>query len=132
VDSTNYFPGNYTYAVKTIKLENTPSGSYYNTGGASFAKVLHTNSVANIPNTLTNLALYPNPSAGVFEVSFTNSLFEKCIVTVYNTAGKQVFQQVYNPASDMKINIQNQPIGVYMVSVQTNHGLVVKKVAKFE
>lgn len=132
VDSTNYFPGNYTYAVKTIKLENTPSGSYYNTGGASFAKVLHTNSVANIPNTLTNLALYPNPSAGVFEVSFTNSLFEKCIVTVYNTAGKQVFQQVYNPASDMKINIQNQPIGVYLVSVQTNHGLVVKKVAKFE
>jgi hypothetical protein len=76
--------------------------------------------------------LYPNPSAGVFEVSFTNSLFEKCIVTVYNTAGKQVFQQVYNPASEMKINIQNQPIGVYLVSVQTNHGLVVKKVAKFE
>lgn len=129
-DSNNYFSGNYTYAVKTIKLENTPSGSYYNIGGASFAKVQHTNSVANIPNALTSVSLFPNPSAGIFEILFNNSIFENSTVTIHTVTGKQVFQQVYNYSNPITINIQNQPVGIYLVSIQTNNGLVVKKIVK--
>lgn len=84
---TSVNSGTYTYMVRAIKLETTPSGTFYNASQGTFATV--TGVVLGLP-TVTVSAVDPNaseagPDPGVFRISRTGSTASA--LTVYFTLG---------------------------------------------
>ncbi|WKW46821.1 T9SS type A sorting domain-containing protein [Myroides sp. JBRI-B21084] len=73
--------------------------------------------------------MYPNPATNVVNITNSeNMLVEK--ITVYNLAGKQISIQNYNNQTEIQLNVANLASGTYMLHLQTNAGLVVKKLVK--
>lgn len=73
--------------------------------------------------------MYPNPATNVVNISNNeNMLVEQ--VTVYDISGKQLITQNYNNQTQIQLNIENLASGTYMLHIQTNAGLAVKKLAK--
>lgn len=73
--------------------------------------------------------LYPNPATNV--VNITNS--ENMVVqqvTVYDISGKQLNTQSFNYETQIQLNVENLASGTYMLHIQTNEGLAVKKLVK--
>ena len=74
-----------------------------------------------------NISLYPNPSTGdVFISSSVNSMDVK----VYNAIGEAVVTKKINvPSSgEAKINLSNNPDGIYLFQMKTEEGTVTKRV----
>jgi sugar lactone lactonase YvrE len=59
-----------------------------------------------------SVRVYPNPGNGVFTMSLQN-VIEKAQVEVYNVIGEKVYQVEVNQGQN-KINLTNEPSGVYM------------------
>lgn len=112
-DEVNWYSGNYTYTVRTIKLENTGSGSYYNIGGGEKASVDHVNSIS-LSNT-KELSIYPNPSAdGIFHIGKSNIK----TISIFNTKGQAVaFTQSTN-----QVDISENTSGIYTILIVLNNG----------
>lgn len=73
--------------------------------------------------------LYPNPATNI--VNITNS--ENMVVqqvTVYDIAGKQLSTKSFNNENQIQLNVENLASGNYMLHLQTNNGLAVKKLVK--
>ncbi len=75
---------------------------------------------------VSNLKIYPNPNAGVFELSADDAIEN---VEVLNVAG-QVVQSFEAGSKQMKIDIQSLTDGVYFIRVQINGYSSVVKVIK--
>jgi PKD repeat protein len=75
---------------------------------------------------ISNLKIYPNPNAGVFELS-ADDVIEQ--IEVMNVAG-QVVQKIDAGSAQMKIDIQALTDGVYFIRVQINGYSSVVKVIK--
>ncbi|SFN71691.1 Por secretion system C-terminal sorting domain-containing protein [Paenimyroides ummariense] len=77
----------------------------------------------------TKFNLYPNPVTSL--VNITNS--ENMVVqqvTVYDISGKQLNTQSFNNETQIQLNVENLASGTYMLHIQTNEGLAVKKLIK--
>ena len=73
--------------------------------------------------------MYPNPATNVVNITNTqNILIEQ--ITIYDMAGKQLNTQSFNNESEVQLNIENLASGNYMLHLQTNAGLAVKKLVK--
>ena len=62
--------------------------------------------------------LYPNPSAGSFNIE--NPSAEKLTITVFDLLGKQYLQQTIDANSNQSINLNASP-GMYLVKVVSNN-----------
>jgi len=190
-DNCLLYPGVYKYMVRALKLETTPSGTYYNMSEgiadtannssylavhAQFTNTLSattvsfsntssnasiyswtlgngaTSSAANpittytangsytvtliasnscdsdtastVINILTvglkelnlfsDLDFYPNPATT--NIIFNNSGCENCVLTIYNSEGKQVFYQ-QNLSDNQKVNLLDYKKGVYLIKL---------------
>ncbi|MFN4082502.1 MAG: T9SS type A sorting domain-containing protein [Bacteroidia bacterium] len=125
VDEQNYFTGNYVYAVKSIKLETTASGSYYNTGGAAFANVSHVNSTGELLKYKFDMIVYPNPTNGVFNINFKNTFGKYIDVEVFDLNGKRIYTQTTNE-DDIAVKYI-LPKGFYIVKATNGENSIVKK-----
>lgn len=73
--------------------------------------------------------MYPNPATNVVNITNSeNMLVEQ--VTVYDSSGKQLTTHNYNNQTQIQLNVENLPSGTYMLHIQTNTGLAVKKLVK--
>lgn len=74
------------------------------------------------------LSLYPNPSKGEFEIQLTES--GEFNISVYNLLGKEILSAKASSHGMLKhtINLQDSPGGVYIVTVQGNKDIYVKKI----
>jgi len=73
--------------------------------------------------------MYPNPATNVVNiVNSENMLVEQ--VTIYDISGKQLTTQNYNNQTQIQLNVENLVSGTYMLHIQTNAGLAVKKLVK--
>jgi hypothetical protein len=73
--------------------------------------------------------MYPNPATNVVNITNNeNMLVEE--VTVYDSTGKQLTTQNYNNENQIQLNVENLASGTYMLHIQTNAGLAVKKLVK--
>ena len=86
-------------------------------------------------NTLTpgasGLAVYPNPSNGIFSVNFNANTKDNYQVIVTNTLGEMVYKEMLNGFTGQflkKIDIAEFGKGVYMVSVTNSGNETVRKV----
>lgn len=73
--------------------------------------------------------MYPNPATNMVNITNSeNMLVEQ--VTVYDSTGKQLTTQSFNNQTEIQLNIENLANGTYMLHIQTNAGLAVKKLVK--
>ncbi len=128
-DNINYVTGNYTYAVKAIKLETTPSGSYYNTGGAAFTKVNHVASGINEHTKLSfDLTVFPNPSTNIFHLNSNEFIPIQSQLLISDITGKEVYKTtILNNTKTIEIDLSSQPKGIYILNLQSSKFSVSKK-----
>jgi len=71
--------------------------------------------------------IFPNPTKGMLSIETQNLVVNE--ITVYNVIGKNVLTLTQNELrATNKIDLNNQPEGIYMVSINTNEGAVTKKI----
>ena len=73
--------------------------------------------------------LYPNPATNIVNIANSeNMLVEE--VAIYDTTGKLLKTQSFTNEKEIQLNVDNLASGTYMLHLQTNQGLAVKKLVK--
>lgn len=125
--------GDNHYMVKTVKLETTPSGSYYNVsqGRRVLAEDVDGTSVqvsVSQSALLDKIQLFPNPSAG--ELHFNKGGIETEIqVVVLNIEGKEIAQFTLNNNMET-IQLHRLTPGVYIIRMNDSSNTRVYKWVK--
>ena len=81
-------------------------------------------SVNNIGNN-DFINIYPNPSNGLFNLS-GSSQFES--LRIIDITGKIVFNSKFQNFTNSKIDLINQPSGIYFITIKTETGIYTKKI----
>jgi hypothetical protein len=76
------------------------------------------------------LVVFPNPSDGIFNIIFFGATDMYLSFKIYNLLGEIIFKEnLYNLADEFssQINLQTKARGVYMLEIETNDGVINKK-----
>nr|WP_298006923.1 T9SS type A sorting domain-containing protein [uncultured Flavobacterium sp.] len=73
--------------------------------------------------------LYPNPATNVVNITNNENMLVQQ-VTVYDIVGKQLSTQTFNNQAEIQLNVESLSNGTYMLHIQTNEGMAVKKLVK--
>ncbi len=74
----------------------------------------------------SDLKVYPNPSKGIFNLSFSGMVAEVNI-EIFNILGQRVFDKGYLGVDDINLDLNNLETGTYIVNVSgPNHNQVIK------
>ena len=123
--------------VKPEKLQNTPSGSYYNLGVGIFdtATVSYSTVSVPMPVAMNNLGIkvFPNPVKNNLNVDITTSVPETISLCLIDESGK-----IYYPAvkslkagdNNFSINVTNLVPGIYQLSVKSGEKVYSQKCLK--
>lgn len=86
--------------------------------------------LANQNFELNNIAVYPNPSAGIFNIALGTFLPET--ITVYDLSGKVILteENVTISDSNYSLNLSNAATGIYFVKIASEDQSVVKRIIK--
>ena len=77
------------------------------------------------------LNIYPNPSSGLFVIDFPTNSVTNCLIHIYNTEGKEVYQQEWKQAnlnSNHKLDLSHLTNGVYYVSINQGDMTIKSKI----
>lgn len=75
-----------------------------------------------------DINIYPNPASEYFFINFTNLQSKMYLISIYDIVGKLIKEKYYqNQKSDLKININNIPQGVYFLTIKDDHKSILKK-----
>jgi hypothetical protein len=80
---------------------------------------------------INDLEVYPNPSKGIFNVSFVSEDVQNLEVKVLNMVGELVYTEgleQFIGEYTKSINMSNYTKGVYFLEITTNNGVVNKKI----
>jgi len=83
--------------------------------------------VTAVNQSMANLVLYPNPSNNKIIIGNKDGLRLGNII-VYSVTGKTVYMGNANGAADYELPVGDLSSGMYSVSVQTNKGIVIRKI----
>jgi len=72
------------------------------------------------------IAVYPNPSTGIFNLTANNKPDQMCTVTIYNLMGTAIKQFQWN-GENTTFNLSNDASGVYILKVYSKDNVEVKK-----
>jgi len=73
--------------------------------------------------------VYPNPATNIVNITNSENVLVNQI-TIYDVTGKQVSTQNYNNETQLQLNVENLASGTYMLHLETNEGMAVKKLVK--
>lgn len=96
-------------------------------GGVFIAKLGETqtpNAVENANDKEQNLAVFPNPSAGVFNIKI-NSKLKEASIKVYSVYGQVVFESDKVVSG---IDLSSQPAGVYFIQLKSEGATINKRI----
>ena len=122
------------YMVRPVKLQATPSGSYYNLGigitnSANVTYPIHTSFVSNVDADI-DVLLSPNPAQNNLSVQVKTGNADAVTMYVVNIAGEHFYpitKQLSAGENKFNLNITDLPPGMYMLCVKNNNGIIVKK-----
>ena len=80
---------------------------------------------------MDNLNVYPNPTRGLFNISFTTEKIDNFEIIIVNAFGKLVSQeekQDFIGEYTKQVDLSDYPRGIYMVQIRTNDSFVSKRV----
>jgi len=97
-----------------------PVGQCYSNG--SYVRIGIGTQVTALDELNSAVGIYPNPSAGVFNVNLDKSLVGSVDIQIYNALGAVVRSYNFNSPDEVKsIDLQNAPKGLYIVRI-SNQG----------
>lgn len=73
--------------------------------------------------------LYPNPATNLVTISNSENLSVKQI-DIYNVSGKLINTQNFSSESEIQLNVEKLANGTYLLHLQTNEGIAIKKLIK--
>jgi len=73
------------------------------------------------------IKIYPNPTNGIFEIDFKNSI-DKSEIEIFNSLGQSVFKNTF--FNQTEINISTFVSGIYFVKIQNGQNVITKKIVK--
>ena len=79
---------------------------------------------------LSNLAIYPNPNNGNFNIQFTSNSSNEINVGVHDMRGREIFTKKYsnNGLFNENLQLSNAQSGIYLVTIQDGSSKVTKKI----
>lgn len=115
------------YQVKAVLLEETASGTYYNTSLAMMdsASSTNTSGIGTAQQQHMIAEVYPNPSNGVCYLG-TSGLKEEATYTCYDINGRLVLSGITHQGM-ARLELGNEP-GIYIVRVDADGIIMVRKV----
>lgn len=115
-----YFAGNFASDSVTIGGEEFTNG---NPGTDDVFVAKQSNSLGPSEVSHAQVAVYPNPSSGVFHLKSDTQIKS---VEVIGMTGQTVFKSIVN-SDHFEIKLQNRPAGVYVLKIQTENGVKTQK-----
>jgi len=79
---------------------------------------------------IANLAIYPNPSRDVFNVSFTSDAKQNLKVRIFNVIGEELINenlQQFIGEYTKAIDLSNNAKGIYFLEIEMDDGIINKK-----
>ena len=79
---------------------------------------------------LDNVVIYPNPSNGIFTISYGNSKLSS--IEVYDLTGKIIVskKEIQTSNFETSIDLSNTQTGIYFVKIATDNQTTVKRIIK--
>ena len=114
------------YMVRPVKLQTTPSGTYYNLGIGIADSINITSTVSAIEDEVSSLGLsvYPNPSSGHITINFAIQKPQNIIVEIIDILGKTIFTEKINQFQgeySRNIDLSNENNGIYCLLIYPTH-----------
>ena len=79
----------------------------------------------------SGVEVYPNPTDGQLRYEICDLRYEICDIIIYDIMGRNVFQVAHRTSHIAnQIDISHLPIGVYFIQIQTENGMIVRKIVK--
>jgi hypothetical protein len=104
------------------------SGNLYITDDANYV----VREITGIPEGLNylsrkaeNVSIYPNPSNGKFTIQESGARIQNPEIEIYNMLGEKVFSKFTTDNSQLTINLNDQPAGIYLYRIITETGNLV-------
>ena len=127
--------GNNYYMVRTLKLSHVTSGSYFNLSQGIFDTIRvekqslpSLETTASTVNTVNETVIYPNPSTGLFNISFGSNPVQRATLKIYDIQGKLLRETTYQDATLERFDISALPKGIYIVSGIIDDRKIVTKI----
>jgi Secretion system C-terminal sorting domain len=80
--------------------------------------------IINTSNISTSISIYPNPAKDILVVS-SGAAASK--VSIHDALGRTLIVQNLNSVEE-KINLSDIPSGIYLISIQTDYGKLIKTI----
>jgi hypothetical protein len=80
---------------------------------------------------IANLDVYPNPSEGMFNISFSSETIQSIDVRIMNVMGEEIVSEKteqFIGEYTKKISIENQSKGIYFLEIKTKNEIIKKKI----
>lgn len=78
----------------------------------------------------SNVSIYPNPNAGIFNISFLQHNDVPITIEVRNIVGALVFNKEINGVNSCQVDISTFPSGIYFVNIKIGNKQHFKKIIK--
>lgn len=125
-----YYTGSFyspVVALDSVTLTNTPNaiGNYYGKFFVAKYSEGSTTGIGNINNDI-KVALYPNPSTGIFTIDVSEGLKA---LRVVDLAGRQLYHKSFpGNVQQQRLDLSHFAKGQYYISIYTDKGFVIKPV----
>jgi len=113
LNSTDNFYGQSFFKVDNIKI--------------SAVNTLPTLNIIDLDSLKFNL--FPNPVRYIVNITNSENIFVNQ-VKIYDLSGKLINTQNFNNEAEIQLNVENLTSGIYMLHLQTDQGIAIKKLIK--
>lgn len=120
------------YMIRPVKLQNTPSGTYYNLGVGIRSASIHHEDVGqvNYESELSTLEVYPNPAVDKIDIKINSKSELISKINIIDNYGKILKTAKYllkQGNNQLSININALPAGSYNLLVETDNSKITTK-----
>ncbi len=124
------------YMVRPVKLQQTPSGTYYNLGIGitDTATVSYPSLVANI-TAIENVSLFPNPVKDRLNMILNSTSNSSVTISIINQTGQKIqttTQQIKYGSNSFSFDVSKLPTGFYIAIITTDNSSFAAKWIKTE
>ena len=127
----SYLAGSFSYDTLYCGYDSLIADSTYDAYLVRLNDCNTSDGISNIEKINVNFTVFPNPSYGIFNLDISQQPFAISSIEVYNEFGQKVYFQSKNQNSKSKIDLTNQPDGIYTLKLKTENGIIVKKLVIF-
>lgn len=119
-DENNWYSGDYEYMVRPVRLETTPSGSYYNYGPGMRSNVEHINSMAG--KSPIKLNVYPNPADQQLNIVIDREGNSTGLISLTDLSGRTILSRQLRAVNNVQLQTADLLSGIYLMEYRDAAG----------